>query len=216
MKTYDFEGNLISEVDFSELIGADDYINQVTGDASGNIHILMFPNDAMGMQEMVVDRLGSIIEEKHDTFQNMSTSFTDTAENTYVISDGNEQTYTIGSEKSESGPQISVYDAKGSLVSSFPVELNIENEPQPQPQMGLCQIDDTIYISTNFDVYPIDLENETIGDPITYNNSWSVQPLFLKNGIYFDQPDGFYRFDLASQVNRKVISWNDLDIDLTR
>lgn len=212
LKMYDLEGEFTGEVDFSGMIGANDYIGPIYGDSEGNIHIQFYPNEGISMQELVADRYGNIVEERHDTVRHDYASFTDAAGNTYVISDESSQTHSIGSDTGNNGPQLSVYDAEGGLVSSFPVDISNE-----KGSLTLCQIDDMIYISTYYDLYPIDLENETIGDPITYNdNDWYAQPLFLKNGIYFDEPDGFYQYDLTTQANQKMITWNDTDLDLTR
>jgi ABC-type glycerol-3-phosphate transport system substrate-binding protein len=200
LSVLDYDGNLLGEIDLSDLFEAGDYYLGLIGDPEGNIHFFMAESGLGSTKEIVVDSTGQIIEPRHDSVWNYN--------NGCVIDDqGN--TYTISSGSNET--QITVYDSEGTMTSFF--EVDYENEEGIQG--SLYELDNTIYISSYDSLYPIDFENETLGEPILLDVGRISQPLFLEQGIYFDQSDGLYKFDMTTQETRKIMSWSDMNIDIT-
>jgi len=196
----DYDGNLLGEIDLSDLFEAGDYYMGLIGDPEGNIHFFVTENGLGSTKEIVVDSTGQIIEPRHDAvWEYNNESISDDQGNTYTISSG------------ANGPQITVYDPEGAMTSFF--EVDYENEYGYSG--SLYELDNTIYISSYESLCAIDFENETIGEPILLDVGRNSQPLFLEQGIYFDQSDGLYKFDMTTQETQKIMSWSDMNIDIT-
>lgn len=198
----DYEGAIISELDLSDFIKPDDFFYGVQADYENNIHIFVYPSSAYSAQEVVIDKKGQVIEERHDSvWKNGDSSVSDSDGNTYEIS------------PDPANQQITVKDPDGEML--FSITADIQNESGPLMQLSLYELDDVIYVTKFDELYPIDLESETLGEPIVIEAGRNANPLLLKKGIFFDKADGFYRYDISTQQLRKVISWNDMDIDVT-
>jgi len=199
LSIFDFDGNLISELDLSEYVDAGDIFYDAQGDYENKIHIYTGGSDFGSTQEVIVDKNGQIIEAKHDAiFQFGSNNIYDSEGNTYTISSDGRTT------------QITGCDSEGKVIDF------LQLVPDDDINGGaLCELNNTIYLSTTKEIYPIDFESDTLGEPIVFNAGRDANPLFLKQGIFFDKADGFYKFDMTTLQTRKILSWNDMDLDIT-
>jgi len=201
LKIFDFDGNLISELDLSECVDEGDIFSYAEGDQDNNIRIFLSGKDSSSVQEVVVDKNGQVIESKHDVEQE------DTFGGSFYDMEGN--TYTLSSDPEN--PQITVYDPDGQMISFFGVDfVNESGYPGVFYELG-----NVIYLTNYSELYPIDFEAETIGEPIVVNADRHAWPLLMEQGIFFEKADGLYKFDMTTQETRKILSYNDMDLDIT-
>ncbi|MBN1776304.1 MAG: extracellular solute-binding protein [Clostridiales bacterium] len=205
---FDPEGNMVSESDLTYLLENEAFITSIQDDGNGNMVISRVYYDTQTWSQFT--ELVFIGPDGKEAKPRMTNLGLFPGAEIAVDEKGNIYIANLYTER----VQIWIYDPQGNLLSI----IEEDNKGSRLRAIGGKIYIYSDYLSAEGEtlIYPIDLEKNAYGEPISTKEIRGYEQIFSKSGLYDKDSAGIYSFDMETKKRAQMVSWSDTDLDLSR